>query len=87
MELFDYLSRTITRMIVSAAALYHVKDILIVGGVASSQLLREMIRKRMKKTRTNITVLFGENAYSSDNAAGVARIGMERYLRERGEET
>ena len=46
---------------------------LLCGGVASSLLLRELLRER-----TRLPLFFGESRYSSDNAVGVAAVGYDR---------
>ena len=47
--------------------------ILVCGGVASSNLLRTLLKKRCSQRLS-----FGEPAYSSDNAVGVALLGADR---------
>ena len=81
-EVFDVLARTVARLLTAACEKAGVRQALVVGGVASSTLLREMLRKRLGKQRKPIKVFFGEPKYSADNAAGVAAIGMKRYLDE-----
>ena len=81
-EVFDVLSRTVARLLTAACTASGTRRALVVGGVASSTLLRELLRKRLGKQRKPIEVYFGEPKYSADNAAGVAAIGMKRRLEE-----
>ena len=81
-EVFDVLSRTVARLLTAACTASGTRRALVVGGVASSTLLRELLRKRLGKQRKPIEVYFGEPKYSADNAAGVAAIGMKRCLEE-----
>lgn len=81
-EVFDVLARTVARLLAAACEKACVKQALVVGGVASSTLLRSEVVKRLKKQRKPIQVLFGQPQYSADNAAGVAAIGMKRLLEE-----
>ncbi|MBP3646694.1 MAG: O-sialoglycoprotein endopeptidase [Clostridia bacterium] len=81
-EVFDVLSRTVARLLTAACEASGTRRALVVGGVASSTLLREMLRRRLQKQRRPIEVYFGEPRYSADNAAGVAAIGMKRFLEE-----
>ena len=81
-EVFDVLARTVARLLTAACEKSGTRQALVVGGVASSTLLREMLLKRLRKQRKPIEVFFGEPKYSADNAAGVAAIGMKRYLDE-----
>lgn len=79
-EVFDVLARTVARLLTGACQKPNAKKALAVGGVASSTLLREQLRRRLAKQRVQMEVLFGQPQYSADNAAGVAAIGMKKYL-------
>ena len=79
-EAFDLLARTTARMLAAACRQTDAGSVLIVGGVASSQLLRERIPYRLAKLGCYADLVFGQRTYASDNAAGVARFGMRKYL-------
>lgn len=81
-EVFDVLARTVARLLASACKQTGARQALVVGGVASSTLLRRLLQERLQKQRVPISVMFGQPQYSADNAAGVAAIGMRRYLQE-----
>ena len=83
-EVFDVLARTVARLLTGACQKANAKQALVVGGVASSTLLREQLKRRLAKQRRNIEVLFGQPQFSADNAAGVAAIGIKKYLEQRG---
>lgn len=70
---YDCLARTLSKMFRSAADAYGDLPILVCGGVASSNLLRTLLKKRCSQR-----LFFGEPAYSSDNAVGVALLGADR---------
>lgn len=72
---YDCLARTLTKMFDHAAKQYGNLPILVCGGVASSTLLRTLLLERCKEK-----LYFGEPAYSSDNAVGVAFLGADRGL-------
>ncbi len=72
---YDCLARTLSKMFAAATEQYGDLPILICGGVASSELLRTLLKKRCRET-----LYFGEPAYSSDNAVGVALLGADRGL-------
>ncbi len=79
-EVFDVLARTVARLLTGACQKAGAKKALVVGGVASSLLLREQLARRIAKQRQKIEVIFGQPQFSADNAAGVAAIGMQKYL-------
>ena len=83
-ELFDLLSRTTARMIAAACRDTDAQSVLVVGGVASSALLKQLIPVRLTKLGCYANVLFGQREYASDNAAGIARHGMRKYLETEG---
>lgn len=72
---YDCLARTLTKMFVNAEKQYGELPFLICGGVASSALLRSLLRKRFSGT-----MLFGRPELSRDNAVGVALLGADREI-------
>ena len=78
-ETFDLLARTVSRMLAAGCKRYQVRQALVVGGVASSKLLRGLLQQRLNKLRSPVEVFFGAPRYSADNAAGVAELGLEQY--------
>ncbi len=78
-EVYDFLARTVSRLIAGAGRKTGLRSALVAGGVASSALFRELIMRRMRKLDDDITLHFGHPAYSGDNAVGVALLGLEKY--------
>lgn len=70
---YDCLARTLSKMFANAAAIHGELPFLICGGVASSQLLRTLL-----KTRFRGKLYFGRPELSKDNAVGVALLGADR---------
>ena len=64
------LAETFVRMIRNAGAEYNCKDVLLAGGVASNQWIRNQIIEKLAKRK--IRVWLPEAKYSGDNAAGCA---------------
>jgi len=81
-EVFDLLARTVAKMLAAACRQADVWQALVVGGVASSLLLRELAENRLAKLAPQVALRFGKPQYSGDNAAGVALLGMRRFLAE-----
>lgn len=51
------------------------RDILIVGGVAANQYMRERLIKRLEHPAVKANLFFCDPVYSGDNAYGVAMLG------------
>ena len=83
MEIYDFLARTIARLVIAGKRETGLSSVLIAGGVASSALFRKLVTERILK-KEEMIVCFGKPEYSGDNAVGAAMIGREFYLR--GEE-
>ena len=72
---YDLLARTLTRLLTNAVRQHGERPVLLCGGVASSQLLRELLHERCE-----LPLFFGESRFSSDNAVGVAALGYDREV-------
>lgn len=72
---YDLLARTLTKLLANGAQKYGQRPVLLCGGVASSQLLRELLKERCE-----LPLFFGESCFSSDNAVGVAALGYDREV-------
>lgn len=81
-EVFDFLSRSILRMIAAASEQTGAKQALLAGGVASSTLLKGMLFERARKTRLGCRLCFARSELSGDNAVGVALLGAGVYQAE-----
>ena len=79
-EIYDLLSRTLIRMLQAGREKTGIRQALITGGVAASELLRQMMAERVKKTRNCPEIVFGKPEMSGDNAVGVALIGANRLM-------
>lgn len=79
-EVFDLLARTAFKMLNAAGTKTGVQDALVLGGVASSQLLRNLLMKRIQARRSALRLHFGRPELSGDNAVGVAVIGARQHF-------
>ena len=70
---YDCLARTLSKMFTNAVEMHGELPFLICGGVASSHLLRTLLRKRFSGD-----LFFGKPELSSDNAVGIALLGADR---------
>ncbi len=78
-EVYDFLARTVARLIAGAGRKTGLHPVLVAGGVASSALFRELLQRRMHKLSPGMALYFGHPAYSGDNAVGVALLGLDQY--------
>nr|NNM91019.1 O-sialoglycoprotein endopeptidase [Bacilli bacterium] len=74
---FRCLANTLEKMIRYAYETHRVKRFLLVGGVASSQLLRERLLERFQGAKIKLS--FCDPRYASDNAFGVALIAKNHW--------
>ena len=82
-EVFSLVARTVLRLLTAAKEQTGVSDALITGGVASSQLLRDLLGEINRKRRLGLCLYFGQRQFAGDNAAGVALIGCDRMREEK----
>ena len=75
LEVFDFLSRSIERMIENACEKTGCRQALLACGVESSTLLRELLNARAKKRRLDCRLCYARPELSGDNAVGVALLG------------
>lgn len=77
-RVFNCVCRSLLKVTLQAVAEYKINRVLLVGGVASSQIIREFFRA--EGDSLGIRFHFGPKELSSDNAVGVGLIGYD-YLR------
>ena len=70
---YDCLARTLGKLFANAIKAYGALPFLVCGGVASSELLRTLLKKRFSGD-----LYFGRPDLSRDNAVGIALIGADR---------
>lgn len=76
---YDLLIRTISKWILNAVDMGFPKDVLLVGGVSSSKLLRSGLVERLQKRNRTINLYFADSDLSKDNAVGTALLGLQAY--------
>ena len=64
---------------IAAARAYSIRQIAVAGGVAANSALRKMMSE--SAAEYNISVYFPAMRYCTDNAAMIARAGLERLKR------
>ena len=82
-EVFSLVARTVLRLLTAARDKTGIEDALLTGGVASSQLFRDLVCDINRRRRLGLRLYFGQRQYAGDNAAGVALIGADRMTEEK----
>jgi N6-L-threonylcarbamoyladenine synthase len=72
-------AKTLEKWLRSAADETGLREILIVGGVASNRILRERLRERLEHRAVGIRLAFAQPQYSTDNAVGTALLARENF--------
>lgn len=75
---YNCLADTLHKWIVNAVDKTGLKDVLLVGGVTSSDKLRKKLCDRFKN-RSDIKLYFADPQLAKDNAVGAALLGLEYY--------
>lgn len=70
------IAKGIEKVLLQAIKETGLKQILIVGGVASNLYLRHRLKHRLEHPAVKAKLYYAEPRYSSDNAFGVARLGL-----------
>jgi Glycoprotease family. len=75
------LSKTLEKWIKAGANIAGASDVLLVGGVSSSSILRNRLISRFNKGNEDIRLYFAEPSVSKDSAVGTALLGLKKYKR------
>lgn len=74
-ELFEKISKALISVIDNVVQAAEINNVLLVGGVSASRYIRNYITLKLRNK--GICVYFGEPRYASDNAVGIAMMGMD----------
>lgn len=74
------ISKTLEKWLRPAVAETGLKEILIVGGVASNGILRERLREKLEHRAVGARLAFAQARYSSDNAVGTAVLARANHM-------
>jgi len=81
-------SRTLAKALRRALEATGKREILVVGGVAANQYLRQFLSKKLEHPAVGARLYFAAPSLSADNAVGVALLGWEKWreLKQQGEQ-
>ncbi|BCJ85916.1 O-sialoglycoprotein endopeptidase [Effusibacillus dendaii] len=70
------IAKGLEKVIRNAMEETNLQNVLIVGGVAANLYIRKRLQRRLEHPAVKARLFFAEPRYSTDNAFGVARIGL-----------
>ncbi|OEF98443.1 hypothetical protein [Desulfuribacillus alkaliarsenatis] len=73
------IGKTLEKIIRKAKESYNVNDVLVVGGVASNEYIRNYLKTKCGHPVVRVNINFAKIEYSSDNAYGVAVLGNNKH--------
>jgi len=74
------IARTLAKMVGGAAYYAGISDVLMAGGVSSSEYLRKYLPAYIEKRGMHVDLKFSPAELSSDNAVGVALLGRKKFI-------
>lgn len=78
-SVFLNIAEALERTIINACVLSNIKDVLIVGGVASNSVISNKLHESTKAKALVINISISKPQYSSDNAVGAAIYAKRTY--------
>ncbi|HYE09496.1 MAG TPA: O-sialoglycoprotein endopeptidase, partial [Patescibacteria group bacterium] len=78
-SVFLNIANALEKTIINTSANYDIKDILMVGGVASNSMISHKLKDSTKLKAKGISVYISKPEYSSDNAVGAAIYAKRAY--------
>jgi N6-L-threonylcarbamoyladenine synthase len=76
------IAKSLEKLLRPALEKTELKDILIVGGVASNRIIRSILQKRLAHPAVGARLYFAAPEYSRDNAVGTALWACEQFQRD-----
>ncbi|MFZ5814523.1 MAG: O-sialoglycoprotein endopeptidase [Bacillota bacterium] len=73
------IAKTLEKWLRRAVAETGLQEILVVGGVAANQFLRERLRERLEHPAVGARLSFAQPQYSTDNAVGTALLALANH--------
>jgi N6-L-threonylcarbamoyladenine synthase len=77
---FSCIAKSVEKVLRRAIEMTGLKEILVVGGVASNNLIRTLLQRRLMHQAVGAKLYFAEPKYSRDNAVGTALYANIKHL-------
>ncbi|MGB7604291.1 MAG: hypothetical protein WBL93_02325 [Lutisporaceae bacterium] len=78
-SVFYSIGKAIEKTILNACKEYNINKVLLVGGVASNSIIRNLLMQSKGIEKGGINLIISDSRYSSDNAVGAAIFGKRVY--------
>jgi N6-L-threonylcarbamoyladenine synthase len=78
-QVFHCIGRSLFEVTLRAVRQYRINRVLLVGGVASNNLIKDYLTRT--GAEQGIEIIFSKRQYASDNAVGIALIGYDGWKR------
>jgi N6-L-threonylcarbamoyladenine synthase len=78
----NVIAKTVEKSLLNAFKAGFPKHVLLVGGVAANNYIRERLRRRLEHRAVGARISFARVHFSGDNAFGVASIGWDQLKKE-----
>jgi N6-L-threonylcarbamoyladenine synthase len=78
-SVFLNIAEALEKTIINACVQYDIKDVLMVGGVASNTVISHKLQESVKAKALGINISISKPQYSSDNAVGAAIYAKRTY--------
>jgi len=79
---YDCLASTLCKWIMNASVQTGLKEVLLVGGVSSSGLLRSKLELLLNRDNPGVHLFFADPSLSRDNAVGTAFLALRSFMKE-----
>ncbi|AOT68152.1 hypothetical protein Gferi_00280 [Geosporobacter ferrireducens] len=72
------IAKSLDKAILYGCKQHNIQNVLLMGGVASSQVVRTALSKQQKQD--HVQYYFGKQEFCTDHAVGTALLGLKKYL-------
>ena len=80
-SVFLNIAEALERTIINACAIHDIRDVLMVGGVASNTIISSKLQNSAKAKKSGINISISKPEYSADNAVGAALYAKREHVK------
>lgn len=83
LSIYNCLIKTLEKWIYNGVLYTGINNVLVVGGVSSSNIIRKKLSDKLKNRNPDIKLFFADPELSTDNAEGIALLGVKKYIHDK----